>query len=59
MPARKEAFVARPKIKAGAKTVPLVTHIPAPFKQKIIIAAKKADVTIAEFVRASLARVVK
>jgi hypothetical protein len=51
--------VARPKIKKGQKTVPLVTHIPVDFKKKVVAAAKTRDVTIAQFVRSSLERVVR
>lgn len=48
--------MARPKIQAGAKTVPLVTHIPLPLKKQIITAASKKDIGISEFVRRCIAR---
>lgn len=48
--------MARPKIQAGAKTVPLVTHIPLPLKKQIITAAGKKDIGISEFVRRCITR---
>lgn len=48
--------MARPKIQAGAETVPLVTHIPKPLKKQIIAAANKKEIGISEFVRRCIAR---
>lgn len=46
--------MARPKLQTGSKTVPLVVHLPQPFKKKVIAAAEKREVGISQFVRETL-----
>lgn len=46
--------MARPKLQNGFKTVPLVVHLPQPFKKKVVAAAKTREVGISQFVRETL-----
>lgn len=51
--------MSKAKLQANAKTVPLVVHVPAPFKKKIILAAKKLEVPVSRFVREALVLAVR
>ncbi len=48
--------MARPKLQKNAKTSPLVVHLPVPFKNRVLAAARKSEKPISQWVRETLTK---